>query len=115
MALLGTEKIRVVGLINGQAAAKEEDVTTQQIANLANGGSSALKGSEVVSIRGVAANGSGSSNFFNTTTGSIAALGSIAPSTLKGTEIVLIGPLAGPAGSPTGAYLQTTTQQIANS
>lgn len=114
MALTGKEKVRVTGVIGGALAAKEFDTTTQQIANLANGGPSSLTGLEPVSVRGVAGNGSSCTVPFNTTTGAINALGSIAPSTLRGTEVILIGPVE--TGSATAAvYTQTTTLAIANS
>lgn len=113
MALVGNERVRVVGLINGTPAATTQTVTTQNIANLRTGVPSTLTGNEPVSVRGVAGAGYPSQVPFNTTTHAIGALGSIAPSTLTGTEIVLIGPPE--TGSAPAAILeQTTTLQIAN-
>lgn len=114
MALLGTEHVTVIGVINGGLAAKSFTATTQQIANLANGGTTTLTGLEPVSVRGPSANGPISPVPFNTTTGAIAALGSIAPSTLTGKEIVLIGPPE-TGSAPASIFEQVTTLNIANS
>lgn len=114
MALVGTERVRYVGVINGSPAAVQSSTTTQNLANLANGGSSNLTGLEPLYVHGVAANGNPAAYFERTTTGAIAVLGSIAPSTLAGNEIILLEPTE--TGSSPGANLrQATSQNIANS
>jgi hypothetical protein len=114
MALIGNERIYVTGVINGGLAAQNFSVTTQNIANLANGNPSPLTGLEPVWVRGVSPTSGQCSILFRTTTGAIAALGSIAPSTLAGTEVTLIGPPE-TGSAPASVYEQVTTLQIANS
>lgn len=114
MALAGTERVRIVGLIKGGPAATEFDTTAQNIANLRTGALSPLSGSEVIPVRGVASTGGISPVPFDTSVHAIGALGSLAPSTLVGTEIVLVGPVE--TGSlPSSVKTQTTTLAIANS
>lgn len=114
MALLGNERLYVTGVINGGLAAREFSVTTQQIANLANGGTTTLTGLEPLWVRGVSPTNGQCSVLFQTTTGAIAALGSIAPATLVGTEITQISP-SETGSAPAATYKQVTTQNIANS
>lgn len=114
MALVGNERVLIVGLIGGVPAAQTRRVSVQNIANLRTGAPSPLTGNEPISVNGVSGAGPMSPVPFNTTAHAIGALGSIAPSTLLGTEIVLIGPPE-TGSAPAAIYEQTTTLAIANS
>lgn len=111
MALVGTELVRCVGIINSGSAAVAEYVTTQNIANLNTTGAGApsapLTGLEPVHCYGPSGTGIPSSVPFFTTTGSIQALGSVAPSTLTGNEIINLAPPV--VGQTPAAYNPTTT------
>lgn len=114
MALIGTERVYITGVINGGLAGQTRRVSLQNIANLRTGAPSSLTGNEPVSVYGVSPSGPISPISFNTTAHAIGALGSIAPSTLLGTEIILIGPPE-TGSAPAAIYEQTTTLAIANS
>lgn len=115
MALTGKEVLFCTGLISGAAAAARKQITTQDIANLANGGSSTLTGNERLHVYGETIGNVPSSVQFVTTTGSINALGSIAPSILTGNELMTVISSTIIGGLPTAGRVSTTTLNIANS
>ncbi len=113
MALVGTELVRVIGVINSGLAATARYVTTQAISNLRTGAPSTLTGGEVIYCYGASGAGIPSAVPFVTTADAINALGSIAPSTLTGTEIINVGPSV-VGQSQAAVRLQTTTLAVAN-
>lgn len=113
MALTGNELVVVRGVIGGGPSAQQRYVTTQNIANLDNGGVSTLSPTAVVVCYGPSGGSIPSSVPFATPISAVTALGSIAPSTLAGTELINV--LTGPTGGAPPAYeLRTTTLNVAN-